>query len=48
VCARCGERERLYGDDPADQIPFTAWPIPVEQLVDEDFRLLEIKRRPSE
>jgi hypothetical protein len=44
VCPRCGERESLDGDDPADQIPFTAWPVAVEQLVDEDLRLIELKR----
>jgi hypothetical protein len=47
VCPSCGERETLDGDDSGEQITFTAWPVPVEQLVDEDLRLIEIKRRPT-
>lgn len=40
VCDRCGERESLYGRDPAGQIPMTDWPVPVETLVTEEHVLI--------
>ena len=39
VCARCGERESLYGDDPAAP-PVTEWPLPAERLAQEEERLI--------
>lgn len=44
VCPRCGEREALYGRDPADQVPFVEWPVSLGRLVEEERALLTFKR----
>jgi hypothetical protein len=47
VCPRCGEREAMSGDDPAGQVPFTAWPVEVEQLLWEEEALIRFYRASS-
>jgi hypothetical protein len=41
---RCGEREGLYGYDPAGQAPLADWPVSVDQLVAEERALIERMR----
>jgi hypothetical protein len=43
ICNRCGEREGLYGE-PENQIPLTAWPVPIDRLVDEERALITMFR----
>src|SRR4051812_49518500 len=45
VCSRCGVRESLYGYDPAAQPPFTEWPLPPEELADEELKLIASEQR---
>ncbi len=46
ICTRCGERESLHGRDPAQHVPLVDWPVPVEDLVEEE-RLLLTRERMS-
>ncbi len=45
VCTRCGEREATYGHDPTKQVPLSAWPLEIDQLLAEERSLLEFDRR---
>jgi hypothetical protein len=45
VCTRCGEREATYGNDPTKQVPLSAWPLEIDQLLAEERTLLEFDRR---
>jgi uncharacterized C2H2 Zn-finger protein len=45
VCPRCGDREALYGYDPAQQIPLAEWLVSVERLLAEERALIEQWRR---
>jgi hypothetical protein len=40
ICSRCGERESLYGRDPARQIPLSDWPVSIDRLVEEERHLI--------
>lgn len=44
ICDRCGQREGLYGREPAEQIPLDDWPVPVETLVAEEALLIRMFR----
>ncbi len=46
VCARCSQRESLYGDDPATP-PITQWPLPPERLAQEEERLIRQMHGPT-
>lgn len=54
ICDRCGQREGLYGRDPANQIPITDWPVAVATLLEEEehlirsFRASEIAMLPAD
>ena len=41
VWPRCGEREALYGYDPAEQAALADWPVSVDQLLEEERVLIE-------
>jgi hypothetical protein len=44
ICARCGERESLYGRDPANQVRYTEWPVHIDRLVEEERQLITFFR----